>query len=62
MVDGEALLAEGALFGLEGLEGEAGEAAEGEAEGETEGEANKELLYNVTAQIIVYLTIAEKEG
>ncbi len=42
------------------------EPAEGEAEGETETEGEpkeeKELLYNVTAQIIVYLTIAEKEG
>ena len=42
------------------------EPAEGEAEGETEIEGEtgeeKELLYNVTAQIIVYLTIAEKEG
>ena len=42
------------------------EPAEGEAEGETEtegeSEEEKELLYNVTAQIIVYLTIAEKEG
>ncbi len=42
------------------------EPTEGEAEGETEtegeSEEEKELLYNVTAQIIVYLTIAEKEG
>ena len=42
------------------------EPAEGEAEGEAEAEGKpeeeKELLYNVTAQIIVYLTIAEKEG
>ncbi len=42
--------------------------AEGEPAGETEGEGEgeaveeKELLYNVTAQIIVYLTIAAKEG
>ena len=35
---------------------------EGETEGESEVEEEKELLYNVTAQIIVYLTIAEKEG
>jgi hypothetical protein len=34
---------------------------EGEGEVEGEGEA-KELLYNVTAQIIVYLTNVEKEG
>ena len=34
---------------------------EGETEGEGEEEA-KELLYNVTAQIIVYLTNVEKEG
>lgn len=36
-----------------------------EAEGETEGEGEeeeKELIYNVTAQIIVYLTNVEKEG
>lgn len=42
------------------------QSAEGEAEGGIEGEGEteeeKELLYNVTAQIIVYLTIAEKEG
>ena len=37
--------------------------AEGEGEIEGEGEAEaKELLYNVTAQIIVYLTNVEKEG
>ena len=36
--------------------------AEGGIEGEGETEEEKELLYNVTAQIIVYLTIAEKEG
>ena len=38
--------------------------AEGENTGEVEGEGEeeKELLYNVTAQIVVYLTIAEKEG
>ncbi len=34
--------------------------AEDEADGETTEE--KELLYNVTAQIIAYLVIAEKEG
>lgn len=34
---------------------------ESEAEGKTEGE-NKELLYNVSAQIIVYLTNVAKEG
>ena len=42
------------------------ESAEGENEGEISGEGEqeeeKELLYNVTAQIIVYLTIAAKEG
>ncbi len=32
-----------------------------EGEGETEG-TEKELLYNVTAQIVVYLLIVEKEG
>ena len=32
-----------------------------EGEGETEGN-EKELLYNVTAQIVVYLLIVEKEG
>ena len=36
--------------------------AEDGIEGEGETEEEKELLYNVTAQIIVYLTIAEKEG
>ena len=37
-------------------------ASEGENEGEGEAEEEKEPLYNVTAQIIVYLTIAAKEG
>ena len=40
-----------------------GEDQPAEGEGETEGEGEeKELLYNVTAQIIVYLTNVEKEG
>ena len=37
-------------------------AGENEGEGEGEAEEEKELLYNVTAQIIVYLTNAGKEG
>lgn len=39
-----------------------GASAETEGEGEGEVEEEKELLYNVTAQIIVYLTNAAKEG
>ena len=42
-------------------EGE-GTPAETEGEGESETAEEKELLYNVTAQIIVYLTNAAKEG
>ena len=46
----------------EAQEQPAEEGTEGGLEGEEEPEEEKELLYNVTAQIIVYLTIAEKEG
>ena len=48
--------------GAEEQPAEEAPAEENEGESEDETQEEKELLYNVTAQIIVYLTIAAKEG